>query len=159
MVCRCDLDDFKNVNDSLGHHVGDALLVQTGRRLEAALRPGDMAARLGVDEFGILLRGIGEPAVAAAVAERLIGLFEDPFEVAGYTVRSNPSVGISFGGVGDARAELLRTADLAMYRAKYAGKGRYELFDTETAISAGPPESGPSRILDPRPVLVGQHLG
>jgi diguanylate cyclase (GGDEF)-like protein len=124
-----DLDRFKLVNDTLGHGIGDRLLVEVSARLRSCLRPGDTAARFGGDEFAVLLRhaGAGE---AVAVADRIIEAVRLPYEFDGRQVFVNASVGIAVGtpGVQDAE-ELLRDADVAMYRAKRNGKGRHETFE------------------------------
>jgi len=128
-VLFLDLDDFKTINDSLGHSAGDALLVAVGRRLERILRPADTAARLGGDEFAILLEDVGDET-PQAVAARLLQAFEQPFSIMRKQVQVHVSIGIAqdpTGSVGP--EELLRNADLAMYVAKQRGKGRYELYE------------------------------
>ncbi|MCV0403821.1 MAG: EAL domain-containing protein [Chloroflexi bacterium] len=128
-VLFLDLDDFKTINDSLGHSAGDALLVAVGRRLERLLRPGDTAARLGGDEFAILLEDIVSEA-PQAVAARLMAAFEQPFSIMRKEVQVHVSIGIALDGTEEAGPEeLLRNADLAMYVAKQRGKARYELFE------------------------------
>lgn len=139
-----DLDNFKNINDSLGHHAGDELLVQIGRRLEQCLRGGDTVARvdagssvaghtvarMGGDEFGVLLSGLDNPHDATSVARRINGVLADPFMLAGQEVFTSASVGIAFGSP-DYRdsAEMFRDADTALYRAKAEGRSRYRVFD------------------------------
>jgi diguanylate cyclase (GGDEF)-like protein/PAS domain S-box-containing protein len=136
-VCMLDLDDFKAVNDSLGHAAGDELLVQVAQRLRGCLRTGDTAARLGGDEFGILLEGVGERSEPIQVAERLLAAMRNKFEVAGETLDVNPSIGVAIGDVGDGIVEdLLRHGDVAMYAAKRNGKGRYEVYDGDLADAA-----------------------
>jgi len=134
-----DLDDFKSVNDSLGHAAGDQLLVIAAERLQRCLRDGDLPARFGGDEFAVMLRDIDEPATATAIADRIIASLGRPIELFGEQVVTNASVGISFSGSAgtDDLAELLRRADLAMYRAKRHGRGRYEIWapDAEDDIS------------------------
>jgi diguanylate cyclase (GGDEF)-like protein len=117
-----DLDRFKPVNDTFGHHVGDLVLREVARRLQSTLRAGEIAARLGGDEFAVFLpRGLEAPAVA----ERILRAIEEPFLVEGHEVRIGTSIGIARcpedGGDHDA---LLRVADLALYDAKQAGRGR-----------------------------------
>ncbi|MGE5233169.1 MAG: putative bifunctional diguanylate cyclase/phosphodiesterase [Acidobacteriota bacterium] len=127
-----DLDRFKTVNDSLGHSAGDQLLMAIARRFERVVRPGDTVARLGGDEFAILVGRVRDAAAAAHVAERLQAALGDPFEVAGTEVFVTASIGIALGDGEAIDAEgMLRDADLAMYRAKAAGRGRYEVFDLE----------------------------
>jgi diguanylate cyclase (GGDEF)-like protein/PAS domain S-box-containing protein len=124
-VLFLDLDDFKAVNDRLGHPSGDALLCQAATRLRAALSPGHTVARLGGDEFAVLVEDVREPAAVAELAERLVRGLEAPFEVFGHEIFVTASVGIALGG--DAE-ELLRSADVAMYRAKAAGKAQYAFY-------------------------------
>jgi diguanylate cyclase (GGDEF)-like protein/PAS domain S-box-containing protein len=124
-VLFLDLDDFKSVNDSLGHPAGDALLQAVARRLGDALTPGDTIARLGGDEFAILVERGGGGASAVDVAERVIGALQAPFDVQGREVIITASVGI---GVGADAEELLRSADVAMYRAKSSGKSQYVVY-------------------------------
>lgn len=125
-----DLDDFKTVNDSLGHSIGDELLRQLSARLTGALRDGDMAARLGGDEFAVLLRGV-ERAPVLATAQRLLRAIEAPMTISDREISLHASVGVAFAADGGpATAEtLLRDADLAMYGAKNRGKGRVAVFD------------------------------
>jgi diguanylate cyclase (GGDEF)-like protein/PAS domain S-box-containing protein len=128
-VLFIDLDDFKNVNDSLGHAAGDQLLIAAAKRLRTCLRPSDTAARFGGDEFAILLEDLAEVENAAAVASRVLDMLHQPFGLQGRTIPIKASVGVAVGrpGVEDAE-ELLRNADVAVYEAKTGGKDRYELF-------------------------------
>ncbi|PWT91307.1 MAG: hypothetical protein C5B55_08350, partial [Blastocatellia bacterium] len=131
-VLFLDLDRFKNVNDSLGHAVGDELLIGIARRLETHIRPVDRVARLGGDEFAVLLDGIEEPSDATRVAERLQLELQLPFNIHGHDVFTSASVGIAMSSTGyETPDEVVRDADTAMYRAKALGKARYEIFDTE----------------------------
>jgi diguanylate cyclase (GGDEF)-like protein/PAS domain S-box-containing protein len=123
-----DLDDFKIVNDSLGHRTGDSLLVEAARRLRACVRPGDTVARLGGDEFTVLLEGIEDTPDAVLVAHRILEALREPYTLDGHKVVATPSVGVVMGNQGRDAKELLRYADLAMYRAKRNGKARYEAF-------------------------------
>ena len=125
-----DLDDFKTVNDSLGHAAGDALLIAVAERIRHDLRASDVAARLGGDEFGILLTEIpGEP-FAVGVAERLLARLAEPIAVAGVTVEVGASVGIAVDAPSMTTVDdLLGDADVAMYQAKALGKGRHHVFD------------------------------
>jgi diguanylate cyclase (GGDEF)-like protein/PAS domain S-box-containing protein len=133
-----DVDDFKTVNDSLGHAAGDQLLVAVARRLDECLRGGDTAARLGGDEFGILLEDVADMREAAGVAERLIESLRPPFEIDGKTTFVYASVGIALSEEtpGQHAAELLRNADVAMFTAKRRGKGRYEFFEPDMHTAA-----------------------
>ncbi len=131
-VLFLDLDRFKTVNDSLGHSVGDLLLVAIARRLEKLMRPSDTVARLGGDEFAVLAFGVREAPDAVHIAERVHRNLVAPFRVAGQEVHITASIGIALPELAGANADgLLRDADLAMYRAKAAGPGRYEVFDLE----------------------------
>ncbi|HEV2764829.1 MAG TPA: EAL domain-containing protein [Pyrinomonadaceae bacterium] len=129
-VLFLDLDRFKVINDSLGHMLGDQLLVGIARRLEDSLRPGDLVARLGGDEFTVLLEDIGSVAEATLVAERLQRELSRPFALAGREVFTTVSIGIAPSTIGHDRPEnFLRDADTAMYCAKMLGKARHEVFD------------------------------
>ena len=129
-VCMLDLDDFKAINDSLGHAAGDELLIQVSQRLRGCLRTGDTAARLGGDEFGILLEGVGERSEPVQVAERLMTSLRQRFEVGGEALDVLPSVGVAIAEGKDLLVEdVLRHADVAMYAAKRNGKNRFEVYD------------------------------
>jgi diguanylate cyclase (GGDEF)-like protein len=129
-VLFIDLDRFKIVNDSLGHTVGDNLLVGVARRLETATRPGDTVSRLGGDEFTILLDDLGDSGEARSVAERLLRELSVPYNLGGHEVFTTVSLGVALSSPDYHRPEnILRDADTAMYRAKQLGKARYELFD------------------------------
>jgi diguanylate cyclase (GGDEF)-like protein len=123
-IIYIDLDGFKQVNDTHGHPIGDALLVAVGRRLLGCTRPGDTIARLGGDEFAMLLDGVTEPD-ANSLAERIVTVLSGPFDLDGHRVRISASVGVAVQRSGSGQAsELLRHADIAMYAAKLAGKAR-----------------------------------
>jgi diguanylate cyclase (GGDEF)-like protein/PAS domain S-box-containing protein len=129
-VLYLDLDRFKVINDSLGHMIGDQLLVESARRLERCLRPGDTVARLGGDEFTILVDDIKDESEAIYVAERIERELIRPFNLSGREVFTTLSIGIAPSTTGYERAEdILRDADTAMYRAKSLGKARHEIFD------------------------------
>jgi diguanylate cyclase (GGDEF)-like protein/PAS domain S-box-containing protein len=129
-VLFLDIDRFKNINDSLGHAVGDQLLKAVAGRLVNCVRPEDTVSRFGGDEFAILLNGIKQSAEALAVTERILREIEAPFKLSGYEVFTSTSAGIALSAIGYASPEeILRDADTAMYRAKEQGKGRYEVFD------------------------------
>jgi len=131
-VLCLDLDYFKDVNDTLGHPVGDALLKQVAARLQEFVRPGDTIARLGGDEFAIIQRGDDQPVSATAIASRLIKELAAPFEVDGQQVVIGVSVGISVAPVDGKDADaLLKKADMALYRAKEDGRGIYRFFEPE----------------------------
>lgn len=125
-----DLDRFKIVNDSLGHDMGDKLLVDLSRRLEACARKVDTVARLGGDEFAILLDAIVDAKSATEVAERIQESLKQPFDLDGQEFFTTASIGIAYSDTGyDKPEDILRDADTAMYRAKANGKARHEVFD------------------------------
>jgi diguanylate cyclase (GGDEF)-like protein len=129
-VLFLDLDRFKNVNDSLGHSIGDQLLITMARRLESCIRDVDMVARLGGDEFAILLDGIPSQAEATTMARRIQEKLQSPFNLSGHEVFTTTSIGIALSSTGyDHPENMLRDADTAMYRAKAQGKACYEVFD------------------------------
>jgi diguanylate cyclase (GGDEF)-like protein len=129
-VLFLDLDDFKLVNDSMGHHVGDEVLVQIARRLEACLRGGDIVSRLGGDEFAILLERVADARETAMVAERVQEAIQAPMVISGYDWTATASIGVVLSSSANEQPEyLLRSADMAMYRAKHQGRARYELYD------------------------------
>src|SRR5680860_835242 len=128
-VLFLDMDNFKLVNDSLGHAAGDKLLRQVAERLRRAMREGDTVARFGGDEFTILLDTLDNPAYALNVAERIIAVLQEPFLLEGQTVYTSPSIGIAFSREGEQLAdELLRHADAAMFEAKKKGRACFEVF-------------------------------
>ena len=127
-----DLDGFKTVNDTLGHPVGDALLEAVARRLEARTRNVDTVARLGGDEFAVVRAPIDSPAEAADFAERIIALLDEPFGLNGHQIVIGTSVGIAFSPQdGTDPDQLLKNADLALYRAKQDGRGVYRMFQQD----------------------------
>ncbi len=129
-VLFLDLDRFKNVNDSLGHSIGDQLLIAMARRLESCIREVDMVARLGGDEFAILLDGIANGGDATTMARRIQEKLASPFNLSGHEVFTTTSLGIALSSTGyDHPENMLRDADTAMYRAKAQGKACYEVFD------------------------------
>ncbi len=125
-----DLDDFKNVNDSLGHQAGDQLLVAVAARLASTLRDADTIGRMGGDEFVVLIEAGSHDAGAQLVAERLLSVMREPIELDGTSIplMVNISIGIASGNYATA-GELLRDADIALYQAKALGRNRYQTFD------------------------------
>jgi diguanylate cyclase (GGDEF)-like protein len=134
-VLFVDLDDFKHINDSFGHQIGDRVLVAVAERLKRCLRQADTAARLGGDEFAVLLEDVSDAAQALVVAERILAEVRAPFDVGGHRLSASASIGIALGAEGQPE-ELLRIADLAMYRAKSMGKARSVVFDLDTTDDA-----------------------
>jgi diguanylate cyclase (GGDEF)-like protein/PAS domain S-box-containing protein len=131
-VLFVDVDNFKHVNDTLGHHIGDELLVGVAQRLRDAVRPADTVARFGGDEFGLLLEEIGSERDAIATAERIASAFSRPFLLETGPQFVTASIGIVISdGTRSQASDLLRDADTAMYRAKERGRARYELFDEQ----------------------------
>jgi diguanylate cyclase (GGDEF)-like protein/PAS domain S-box-containing protein len=129
-VLFCDLDHFKVVNDSMGHELGDAVLVEVSRRLVNALRAGDTAGRLGGDEFVVVCEGIGDEREAIIVAERMQAAVGEPAAVAGRVVVPTMSIGIAVSSSPDVDPlTLLRDADTAMYRAKDQGRNQWDIMD------------------------------
>lgn len=136
-VLFLDFDRFKLVNDSLGHMVGDQLLIAISGRLKANVRPGDTVARLGGDEFTILLEDLNQSDEVEVVAARLLKSLSLPFNLAGREVFTTASIGIAHSTMGYHYAEdMLRDADIAMYRAKTLGKARFEVFDPSMHANA-----------------------
>jgi diguanylate cyclase (GGDEF)-like protein/PAS domain S-box-containing protein len=130
IVMFADIDDFKTINDSLGHEAGDTVLIEVAERLRTAIRPGDTVARLGGDEFAFLLEDVVDRGDGATVAERIIEALRSPIEVGSAEVVVSASIGIAIGG--DRRDDagvLLRDADVAMYTAKRRHRGGYALYE------------------------------
>ena len=135
-VLFVDLDDFKAINDTRGHAVGDAVLIAVAQRLRACTRPEDTCARLAGDEFGILLENLTNPGDATALGERLLEALETPVDVNGVRVPVRASVGLAFSTAGTTVDELLNHADLAMYSAKREGKGSFRVFEQGLGAAA-----------------------
>ena len=136
-VLFIDLDNFKWINDSLGHEAGDHLLVEVGERLSGCLRGTDTASRFGGDEFTILIDHVENPRYAMGIAERIVKALGEPFELAGQTVYSSPSIGVAYSQNGqETPDELVRNADTAMYDAKRRGKARISVFEPSLSAAA-----------------------
>ncbi|MBL8477113.1 MAG: EAL domain-containing protein [Methyloversatilis sp.] len=132
-----DMDHFKDINDTLGHHVGDALLVDVAHRLLCCVRLSDVVARLGGDEFVVLVTDMASTLTAAAVAEKIVSALSAPYQVEAYRLHSTPSVGIGvFPNDGTSVDTLLRNVDTAMYHAKAAGRNNYQFFDQSMSANA-----------------------
>lgn len=131
-VLFLDIDDFKKVNDSLGHEVGDKLLVEAANRLRRAVRKSDTVGRLGGDEFIVLLRALKDNTIAIDVSENLLKVFREPFQIDGRELILTLSIGISiYPENGTCSSDLLRSADTAMYQAKSLGRNTYSFFTKE----------------------------
>jgi|GEM_PF-293848 len=130
-----DLDGFKVINDTLGHSAGDALLVDVARRLEQCLRTEDTVARMGGDEFSVLMEGVSNSLMAADIAEKMLHALENPFHIEQQEVFVSASIGISFATSAHRSdpQSLLKQADIALYRAKTAGRNNYQYFSPEMA--------------------------
>jgi diguanylate cyclase (GGDEF)-like protein len=137
-VMFLDLDDFKNVNDTLGHSAGDRLLVEVAARLTSVVRDADTIGRMGGDEFVVLVDGTSPELTPELVAERLLDVMRQPFELDADAppLEINVSIGIAAGDR-DSATDMLRDADLALYQAKARGKNRYEIFEARTPTSIG----------------------
>ncbi len=133
-VLFLDLDDFKSVNDTLGHEVGDQLLAAVGARIGSTLRPGDTVARLGGDEFAVLLRNMEDERTAVRVADRIIHQLTPPFSIAGKALSVRASIGVAGLVSGEEAADdLIRNADVAMYIAKSKGKAQFVEYEATLA--------------------------
>jgi diguanylate cyclase (GGDEF)-like protein len=128
-VLFVDLDDFKDVNDTLGHAAGDELLRVVADRLVVAVRPGDVVARLGGDEFAVLLDGLPEPHLAQMVADRVVTALAEPIQIGAHSAHVGASVGLAVRQEHSTLEGLMREADVAMYAAKAKGKNRVEAYD------------------------------
>jgi diguanylate cyclase (GGDEF)-like protein/PAS domain S-box-containing protein len=164
-VLFVDLDQFKMVNDSLGHAAGDELLVDVAGRLRTSIRSGSrlagpgqsIVARIGGDEFAILLSHIAHESDASIVATRILERLTEPFQFEGRSMFVSASIGIALSTSGDTPEELLRNADTAMYRAKTNGKGRYEFFNEgmrETVVTRFEVENGLRKAIEEQQFVV-----
>jgi diguanylate cyclase (GGDEF)-like protein len=132
-----DLDHFKDVNDTHGHDIGDALLVEVGRRLKACVRTGDLVVRLGGDEFAIVLDDVGNTDSIVSIAQNILNALRPPCALAGQAVRAGMSIGVAlFPTDADTPSELIKAADSAMYDAKRHGRDTYRLFATRRQKAA-----------------------
>ena len=134
-VMFIDLDDFKQVNDTYGHAVGDQLLREVASRLQKCIRSSDSVGRLGGDEFGIVLEGARLPAEAAQIGERIVTAMAEPIVVEGHRLTVAASIGIAiYPDDGTDAATLLKNADAAMYAAKEAGRNRFRFFSPRPPV-------------------------
>lgn len=128
-VMLIDLDHFKTINDTLGHHVGDQLLVQVAKRLQHAVRESDIVARLGGDEFVVVLAGVDNEADVSEIASKIVARLSEPYHLVGNELRTSPSVGVCFYPEDAAEtSELIKSADIAMYHAKALGRSNYQFY-------------------------------
>ncbi|MHB8961502.1 MAG: diguanylate cyclase domain-containing protein [Candidatus Limnocylindrales bacterium] len=143
-VLFLDVDDFKEVNDTLGHAAGDLLLIEVAARLSAALRTGDMAARVGGDEFVVLLDEVATKAAALSAAERLSATLGAPYELGTDRWIATACIGVAMGPAGFRTADaVVAAADAAMYDAKEHGSGRYAIFSEDLHWRDGRPRAEP----------------
>jgi diguanylate cyclase (GGDEF)-like protein/PAS domain S-box-containing protein len=135
-VMFIDLDRFKQINDSLGHDIGDALLVEVGKRLSDCVRECDTVCRAGGDEFIIVLPEISNSHDACIVAEKILAALHRPMRLGSSDFETTASIGIAVrsGADGDDESELMKNADIAMYEAKHAGRNGYRLFEPSIAV-------------------------
>lgn len=132
-----DMDRFKLINDTLGHHVGDQLLIEVAQRLRTCVRESDIVARLGGDEFVVAVTGITEDLAATSVASKLLHALSEPYQITGHTLHSSPSIGISlFPHDGRDPVTLMKNADAAMYHAKEQGRNNAQYFRAEMNAAA-----------------------
>ncbi|WP_374327810.1 putative bifunctional diguanylate cyclase/phosphodiesterase [Azonexus sp.] len=125
-----DLDRFKVINDTLGHHIGDELLIQVSQRLRGAVRDSDLVARLGGDEFVVMASGVEQMSSVATVAEKLVKVVGEPYAIGPHTLYTTPSIGIAVYPMDGENGEaLMKNADAAMYHAKAAGRNNFQFFD------------------------------
>ena len=134
-VMFVDLDDFKQINDSLGHAVGDQAIVDVGQRLQSCMRDNDLVARLGGDEFGVFLTRLHDVGQLVTIAQRLIDSLNQPFHSSDMRASVCGTIGIAIAERGDEAAELLRRADIAMYAAKARGKGLFGIFEPSMHVA------------------------
>ena len=156
-VLFLDLDDLKRINDTMGHAVGDQLLAAAAHRFDGALGEQDTAARLGGDEFAALVEGLPGPDAVEGIARRVVAAFQEPFQLGDRSVSVGVSIGVATAAAGQSSEDLLRQADLALYGAKQAGKGRWERFAPGRDPGRQPPRpagretwAGPDSAAAPR---------
>jgi diguanylate cyclase (GGDEF)-like protein/PAS domain S-box-containing protein len=137
-VLFCDLDEFKQINDTLGHDAGDRVLIEVGRRLTAAARDHDVVARIAGDEFVVLIREVNDLADAEAAAARQLTALEGPIRVAGEAIQITSSIGLALAGDFDTASGLLQAADRGMYEAKRSGRGLYRVTRSAQTSTAKP---------------------
>ena len=131
-----DMDHFKEINDTLGHHIGDTLLIEVAQRLSSCVRSSDIVARLGGDEFVVILSGIENQQIASTVAEKILNMLGRPYLIEGNDLHTTPSIGLGmYPGDGDTVDELLKNVDTAMYFAKSKGRNNYQFFTQEMKLA------------------------
>ncbi|MCW8962946.1 MAG: EAL domain-containing protein [Gammaproteobacteria bacterium] len=155
-VLFIDLDRFKDINDSLGHHAGDKLLIKVAKRLKLCVRDSDVVARIGGDEFVVVSTGLRDNSHAAVLAEKILARISMPYDITGNEVTISPSIGVSvYPEDGQTVDDLMRTADVAMYHSKDMGRNTYQYF-TESMLQAANKRISIEREL--RAALVKEQL-
>jgi diguanylate cyclase (GGDEF)-like protein len=135
-VLYLDVDDFKSINDALGHAAGDALLKQFGQRLKGQVRASDTVARVGGDEFVVLMEGFNSLDHLRSVAGKIIEAMQPPFDLADRSIHVSASIGVATSPPSSTWEEVLHAADSAMYEAKAAGSGRFVILGEEPGMGA-----------------------
>jgi diguanylate cyclase (GGDEF)-like protein len=154
-----DIDHFKEINDTLGHMIGDDVLRQFSRRLSQSVRASDTAARLGGDEFTLILENLSSPEAAEAVVAKIMAALRQPYDMGGKDMPANASMGIAFfnGDAGIVADELIKQADTALYQAKHRGRDNTCVYDGEGACVPCAPAASPPGNVSPQRNKAGRR--